>query len=156
MGPKNIINGTISTVEDSQITVTWGANQSQIEVGEDVTIYSMGQVAMEDIVEGDQVTIGVDRNSGRRGELDAFLVTVNPPEDAGLPPPPPDRGRMMGHITGTVGKSSDDLLMVMSGSGRTKVNIGEDVTLQGYHEGCLLYTSPSPRDGLLSRMPSSA
>ena len=24
------------------------------------------------------------------------------------------------------------------------------------NEGCLLYTSPSPRDGLLSRMPSSA
>ena len=26
----------------------------------------------------------------------------------------------------------------------------------GGQEGCLLYTSPSPRDGLLSRMPSSA
>ena len=26
----------------------------------------------------------------------------------------------------------------------------------GYGECCLLYTSPSPRDGLLSRMPSSA
>ena len=25
-----------------------------------------------------------------------------------------------------------------------------------YQEPCLLYTSPSPRDGLLSRMPSSA
>ena len=25
-----------------------------------------------------------------------------------------------------------------------------------YHLICLLYTSPSPRDGLLSRMPSSA
>ena len=25
-----------------------------------------------------------------------------------------------------------------------------------YSTGCLLYTSPSPRDGLLSRMPSSA
>ena len=24
------------------------------------------------------------------------------------------------------------------------------------HQSCLLYTSPSPRDGLLSRMPSSA
>ena len=24
------------------------------------------------------------------------------------------------------------------------------------HQACLLYTSPSPRDGLLSRMPSSA
>ena len=27
---------------------------------------------------------------------------------------------------------------------------------KSYIEGCLLYTSPSPRDGLLSRMPSSA
>ena len=26
----------------------------------------------------------------------------------------------------------------------------------GWVTGCLLYTSPSPRDGLLSRMPSSA
>ena len=26
----------------------------------------------------------------------------------------------------------------------------------GTHDACLLYTSPSPRDGLLSRMPSSA
>ena len=26
----------------------------------------------------------------------------------------------------------------------------------GGYNGCLLYTSPSPRDGLLSRMPSSA
>ena len=25
-----------------------------------------------------------------------------------------------------------------------------------FYHGCLLYTSPSPRDGLLSRMPSSA
>ena len=28
--------------------------------------------------------------------------------------------------------------------------------IQGLPHGCLLYTSPSPRDGLLSRMPSSA
>ena len=27
---------------------------------------------------------------------------------------------------------------------------------KGQRAGCLLYTSPSPRDGLLSRMPSSA
>ena len=33
-----------------------------------------------------------------------------------------------------------------------------DLTAQheGQPQGCLLYTSPSPRDGLLSRMPSSA
>ena len=28
--------------------------------------------------------------------------------------------------------------------------------LYSEYKGCLLYTSPSPRDGLLSRMPSSA
>ena len=38
--------------------------------------------------------------------------------------------------------------------------VGKDVAKQtegqGQGLGCLLYTSPSPRDGLLSRMPSSA
>ena len=29
-------------------------------------------------------------------------------------------------------------------------------TAYRYYQDCLLYTSPSPRDGLLSRMPSSA
>ena len=33
---------------------------------------------------------------------------------------------------------------------KTKKDIVKDL------ETCLLYTSPSPRDGLLSRMPSSA
>ena len=33
---------------------------------------------------------------------------------------------------------------------RTQIETGSSFT------GCLLYTSPSPRDGLLSRMPSSA
>ena len=33
-------------------------------------------------------------------------------------------------------------------------NVLEDVKV--YFKSCLLYTSPSPRDGLLSRMPSSA
>ena len=32
---------------------------------------------------------------------------------------------------------------------------GSEVAIQEV-KGCLLYTSPSPRDGLLSRMPSSA
>ena len=29
-------------------------------------------------------------------------------------------------------------------------------TIRAFDKTCLLYTSPSPRDGLLSRMPSSA
>ena len=38
---------------------------------------------------------------------------------------------------------------------RTKAN-KLNRELGTYGNGCLLYTSPSPRDGLLSRMPSSA
>ena len=33
---------------------------------------------------------------------------------------------------------------------------GAEVNITNNHWICLLYTSPSPRDGLLSRMPSSA
>ena len=32
----------------------------------------------------------------------------------------------------------------------------QEEVIKLYQDGCLLYTSPSPRDGLLSRMPSSA
>ena len=44
----------------------------------------------------------------------------------------------------------------MGGNMRTRLrNAG--ITVVGYDRNpCLLYTSPSPRDGLLSRMPSSA
>ena len=40
----------------------------------------------------------------------------------------------------------------------TKQHIWSDVdgVISGNIQTCLLYTSPSPRDGLLSRMPSSA
>ena len=39
----------------------------------------------------------------------------------------------------------------------TRVVLKSDDNIEDYeYEGCLLYTSPSPRDGLLSRMPSSA
>ena len=52
------------------------------------------------------------------------------------------------------------LLFIGSSSIRLWNNVGKDVkpyksVMRGYG-GCLLYTSPSPRDGLLSRMPSSA
>ena len=36
------------------------------------------------------------------------------------------------------------------------IKLDDGVYYNEYAKGCLLYTSPSPRDGLLSRMPSSA
>ena len=40
--------------------------------------------------------------------------------------------------------------------GKIDYTIDDDVALVDAVKACLLYTSPSPRDGLLSRMPSSA
>ena len=37
-----------------------------------------------------------------------------------------------------------------------KIEVAQGVFFDAWTYNCLLYTSPSPRDGLLSRMPSSA
>ena len=49
---------------------------------------------------------------------------------------------------GTIGSTP-----ATGGQGKYLIDAGMAVDL---FQGCLLYTSPSPRDGLLSRMPSSA
>ena len=56
----------------------------------------------------------------------------------------------------TVGLNSDNTNIQnwTIDSNRLYLNSG-DINLSGANS-CLLYTSPSPRDGLLSRMPSSA
>ena len=47
-----------------------------------------------------------------------------------------------------------------AGRGQTviepRTHLKPDAGTDGHFNICLLYTSPSPRDGLLSRMPSSA
>ena len=40
--------------------------------------------------------------------------------------------------------------------GQTNLKVGDKIEIIPNHSCCLLYTSPSPRDGLLSPMPSSA
>ena len=51
-------------------------------------------------------------------------------------------------------KSMEPLIIADAMNRLSKVDIA--VTTNGGGIICLLYTSPSPRDGLLSRMPSSA
>ena len=50
----------------------------------------------------------------------------------------------------------DRLVMMPSRKLVTELEGGRKVFRERWPEACLLYTSPSPRDGLLSRMPSSA
>ena len=62
-----------------------------------------------------------------------------------------------GHVIFHEGEPGDRLYIILSGKvkvGRRSPDGRENLlTIMG---PCLLYTSPSPRDGLLSRMPSSA
>ena len=46
--------------------------------------------------------------------------------------------------------------IVLSYSASRFSHLKDEVAIEGLPRSCLLYTSPSPRDGLLSRMPSSA
>ena len=52
--------------------------------------------------------------------------------------------------------TTDGELKVAGGDALDLLRFGVDVTRQRLHRTCLLYTSPSPRDATLSRMPSSA
>ena len=47
-----------------------------------------------------------------------------------------------------------DVVVVRSGVGKVNAAVCTQILIDVFD--CLLYTSPSPRDGLLSRMPSSA
>ena len=64
-------------------------------------------------------------------------------------------------------KNISEITQIVSDLHKNKKQINLIPTMGNIHEGhlslvneankfCLLYTSPSPRDGLLSRMPSSA
>ena len=57
-------------------------------------------------------------------------------------------------------KFPDEVLIKLKGISKeilTEISKTDSITQEVYNSYiCLLYTSPSPRDGLLSRMPSSA
>ena len=60
----------------------------------------------------------------------------------------------------TKNKKSDNEKSILGKNAIFTPNVINDIHIKSqlgrYRMRCLLYTSPSPRDGLLSRMPSSA
>ena len=66
-------------------------------------------------------------------------------------------------LIGANGAGKSTFLKILSGqleptNGEVVITPGQRLSFlqQDHFKYCLLYTSPSPRDGLLSRMPSSA
>ena len=60
-------------------------------------------------------------------------------------------------MNGFVGYTSDYMWRGQTQSmGGGAFQAGVDLDYEGFYVGCLLYTSPSPRDRTRSRMPSSA
>ena len=57
---------------------------------------------------------------------------------------------------GKLKKHDDVVIMDLPGIYSLSPYTLEEVVARNYLITCLLYTTPSPRDGLLSRMPSSA
>ena len=53
-------------------------------------------------------------------------------------------------------EARNEILSIFKNKKINPILLGDNDTKLGGVETCLLYTSPSPRDGLLSRMPSSA
>ena len=62
-----------------------------------------------------------------------------------------EKGCIVGVNNASFEVAKGEMLVVMGLSGS-----GKSTLLRCISRFCLLYTSPSPRDGLLSRMPSSA
>ena len=63
----------------------------------------------------------------------------------------------IGSIRALTPKGGDVRVHVETGKlDLSDVKLGDSIAVNGVCLTCLLYTSPSPRDGLLSRMPSSA
>ena len=56
----------------------------------------------------------------------------------------------------TTATSGQQANLVLHGARNSENTVGQITFSNNDTSGCLLYTSPSPRDGLLSRMPSSA
>ena len=71
------------------------------------------------------------------------------------------RKKTLGHYingarTSTEGAKTFENISPISGKILNEVALGTAEDIDAASKACLLYTSPSPRDGLLSRMPSSA
>ena len=123
------LNGVAQMGADRAVAFTFGAGETEHHLV--LELYAQGNIILCD-KDWRILTLLRPHRDDARG-----LVLL------GNHPYPKDRFRQHTRV------DSASLLNALEGKDDREVSEGTDAT-------CLLYTSPSPRDGLLSRMPSSA
>ena len=127
---------------DNQVvtTIDYGGETSK----KHLTTYFRKKISIENLNEIGTILIGLQRDDGA-------VIYVNGNEVG--------RSQMPdGEIffdTRASGSRQEDTIFEFKLSGEM-FNEGENIIAVEVHQACLLYTSPSPRDATLSRMPSSA
>ena len=112
-----------------------------------VTLSSNGRLLLDEFVYNPASNLGTSALTIIRGVLSTTTGRIGEaaPENVSVRT-----------LVGTIGIRGTTFVVQVDDVGAVEVTVVEGVIFVTLPDGCLLYTSPSPRDGLLSRMPSSA
>ena len=135
-------NGTALGIQGG--VVPGAGRNSKTEV--DTTVFKSTNIA----------TDGLGRTTGNGKNTVSMMADAMAASGSTLPQVSANNGSVSGtfHIVTTDGAGPLKAMVDATGTGAFSSGTEAEVVTQV--PGCLLYTSPSPRDGLLSRMPSSA
>ena len=148
-----------SDIEQRAAAVTAQAFSEETGVALQRTSPTMAGVFVRGLT-GNKVNVFVDgvrySNSAQRGGVNTFLDLIDQAYLEGIEVLRGPNSAEYG--SDALGGSVQFLSQVPELATGGNMRLGGQVDVRGStgHQGCLLYTSPSPRDGLLSRMPSSA
>jgi hypothetical protein len=139
---RDVFSGTVTTLEGNLVTVAAGEEQNEVDLSENPSIQIFGSATVHDTSQGDRVLVIVSGDTTTGGPVDAISVIVNPPEGGGGPGGGGfgDRGGFgggtpIGILNGTVGEVGGGGLTVITESGETQVNLGDQVAVQIYDAG---------------------
>jgi hypothetical protein len=140
---RDALNGTVSSLEGSLLTVSAGDRENQVDLGGNTVVQVFGLGTPEDISQGDRVLVIAAGDTSGGGPVDAISVTVNPPEGgafggggfAGRGGFGGAGGTPIAILSGTVSETGDGRITVATDSGDTQVNLADDLEVQVYREG---------------------
>ena len=158
----------LSSVSAQNVTVNYAVTGTATGSGTDYTLAN-GTLTINAGSTTGTITVAGIVNDGADEGNETVVLTLSSPSNATLgsddvhtftildPLVAPDIEFADASSSGSESASSKDLTIQLDASSGSNVTVDYAITGTATGSGtCLLYTSPSPRDGLLSRMPSSA